>query len=44
MKMDWKSLGYERQYKNGRLRWIPGQVHEASQDEEPTAQVDSKPL
>ena len=23
MKMDWKALGYEREYKDGRLRWVP---------------------
>ncbi len=23
MKMDWKALGYEREYKNGILRWVP---------------------
>jgi hypothetical protein len=23
MQMDWKALGYERTYINGRLRWIP---------------------
>lgn len=23
MRMDWKSLGYERQYKNGKLSWVP---------------------
>jgi len=23
MKMDWKSLGYERQYKDGKLKWVP---------------------
>ena len=23
MRMDWKSLGYEREYKDGRLRWVP---------------------
>lgn len=22
MQMDWKALGYEREYKNGRLRWV----------------------
>jgi hypothetical protein len=22
MQMDWKALGYERQYKDGRLRWV----------------------
>ena len=37
MKMDWKSLGYEREYKDGKIRWVPRQVHEASQDEQPTA-------
>jgi hypothetical protein len=37
MKMDWKSLGYERQYKNGRLRWVPKEVYQKAQDEEPSA-------
>jgi len=37
MKMDWKSLGYEREYKDGRLRWVPRQVPEASKDEDTTA-------
>jgi hypothetical protein len=37
MKMDWKSLGYEREYKDGRLRWVPGQVQETSQDEDTSA-------
>jgi hypothetical protein len=37
MKMDWKSLGYERQYKNGRVRWVPKEVYERTQDEEPSA-------
>jgi len=23
MRMDWKSLGYEREYKDGKLQWIP---------------------
>ena len=26
MKMDWKALGYEREYKDGRLRWVPQQI------------------
>jgi len=34
MKMDWKSLGYEREYKDGRLRWIPREVYEAREDED----------
>jgi hypothetical protein len=34
MKMDWKSLGYERQYKNGRLRWVPEEVYKDSKDED----------
>jgi hypothetical protein len=36
MKMDWKSLGYEREYKDGKLRWVPGQVHQGTQDEQPS--------
>jgi hypothetical protein len=31
MQMDWKALGYERTYINGRLRWIP-QIKEDSKD------------
>jgi hypothetical protein len=26
MKMDWKALGYEREYKDGKLRWVPQQI------------------
>ena len=37
MKMDWKALGYEREYKDGRLRWIPRQVQEDTQNEDTTA-------
>lgn len=37
MRMDWKALGYEREYKDGRLRWIPRQVQEAREDEDTTA-------
>ena len=25
MRMDWKALGYERVYIDGKLRWIPAQ-------------------
>ena len=34
MRMDWKSLGYEREYKDGKLRWVPGQdaAHASDQD------------
>jgi hypothetical protein len=32
MKMDWKSLGYEREYKNGKVRWIPQQRKEDTKD------------
>jgi len=44
MKMDWKSLGYERQYKDGRLRWVPREVYERAQDQGPSSEVDSQPL
>jgi hypothetical protein len=36
MQMDWKALGYERQYKNGRLRWIPQLQPQDRENEEPT--------
>jgi hypothetical protein len=28
MNMDWKSLGYEREYKDGRLQWVPAKIAE----------------
>jgi hypothetical protein len=34
MKMDWKSLGYEREYKNGKLRWVPGIIKKDSKDKD----------
>jgi hypothetical protein len=34
MKMDWKALGYEREYKNGRLRWVPQNVTENTKDKD----------
>ena len=34
MKMDWKSLGYEREYKDGRLRWVPVELYKTTQDED----------
>ena len=33
MKMDWKSLGYERVYVDGKLKWVP----QRTQDTKPTA-------
>jgi hypothetical protein len=26
MKMDWKALGYERVWVNGKIRWVPQQT------------------
>jgi len=37
MKMDWKSLGYEREYKDGKIRWVPKEVYKGTQDEQPSA-------
>ena len=34
MQMDWKALGYEREYKDGKLKWVPG-IKEDSQDKQP---------
>jgi len=32
MQMDWKALGYERMYVDGRLRWVPQQITDDSED------------
>lgn len=32
MQMDWKALGYERMYVNGKLRWVPQQIKDDSED------------
>jgi hypothetical protein len=28
MQMDWKALGYERSYVDGRLKWVPQEIKE----------------
>lgn len=33
MQMDWKDLGYEREYKNGKLRWVPAQIKKEDKNE-----------
>jgi hypothetical protein len=33
MQMDWKALGYERSYIDGKLKWIP-QIREEIKDNE----------
>lgn len=43
MRMDWKSLGYEREYSNGRLRWVPGILKDTSQDQDSPITMDGKP-
>lgn len=37
MQMDWKALGYEREYKDGRLRWVPQNVTENTKDQDPSS-------
>jgi len=32
IKMDWKSLGYEREYKDGKVRWVPQQLKKDAED------------
>jgi hypothetical protein len=32
MQMDWKALGYERMYIDGKLRWVPQQIKDDSED------------
>jgi hypothetical protein len=34
IKMDWKALGYEREYKDGRLRWVPQNVAKDTEDQD----------
>jgi hypothetical protein len=34
MQMDWKALGYEREYKDGRLRWVPQNVTKNTKDKD----------
>ena len=34
MQMDWKALGYERMYINGKLRWVPENVKEDKQNKD----------
>jgi len=32
MQMDWKALGYERTYVDGKLRWVPQVLKEDRKD------------
>jgi hypothetical protein len=32
MRMDWKALGYERMYVDGRIKWVPQQIKNDSED------------
>jgi hypothetical protein len=32
MQMDWKALGYERVYVDGKLRWVPQQYNKDRED------------
>jgi hypothetical protein len=34
MQMDWKALGYERMYVDGRLRWVPQKLKENARDKD----------
>jgi hypothetical protein len=34
MQMDWKALGYERMYVDGRLRWVPKEHYEAPKNKD----------
>lgn len=34
MRMDWKALGYERVYIDGKVRWIPQQTQNVSSKSE----------
>lgn len=32
LQMDWKALGYERMYVDGRIRWVPQTLKKDSED------------
>lgn len=32
MRMDWKSLGYEREFKDGKVKWVPVQDKELNNE------------
>jgi hypothetical protein len=32
IQMDWKALGYERMYVDGRIKWVPQQIKNDSED------------
>ena len=34
MQMDWKALGYERMYIDGKLRWVPQKDYEARKNKD----------
>ena len=36
MQMDWKALGYERMYLDGRLQWVPQQITKDTKDQNTT--------
>jgi hypothetical protein len=37
MQMDWKALGYERVYVDGKLRWVPQEFKENTKDQDPSS-------
>jgi hypothetical protein len=34
MRMDWKALGYERIYVDGKIRWVPQKDYQASENKD----------
>jgi hypothetical protein len=40
MQMDWKALGYEREYKDGKLKWVPQQDNKNTKDKDTSSQID----
>ena len=37
MQMDWKALGYERMYVDGKLRWVPQQDNKTPENQDPSS-------
>jgi hypothetical protein len=37
MQMDWKALGYERVWVDGKIRWVPQEHYQGSKDQNPSS-------
>jgi hypothetical protein len=38
MQMDWKALGYEKMYVNGKIRWVPQKDYKVLENKDTSSQ------